>query len=63
MLRKKTVVSEFYDEMVFQDPIAMMQPLLTTSCRLTLGAYKHEAIFTELEVKTREKLEAGKKRL
>uniref|UniRef100_A0A3Q3G6W0 YEATS domain-containing protein 4 n=1 Tax=Kryptolebias marmoratus TaxID=37003 RepID=A0A3Q3G6W0_KRYMA len=39
---KKTVVSEFYDEMIFQDPTAMMQQLLTTSRQLTLGAYKHE---------------------
>nr|XP_010970315.2 YEATS domain-containing protein 4-like [Camelus bactrianus] len=42
MLGKKTVVSEFCDEMIFQDPTAMMQQLLTTSRQLTLGAYKHE---------------------
>ncbi|XP_072829518.1 YEATS domain-containing protein 4-like isoform X1 [Vicugna pacos] len=42
MLGEKTVVSEFYDEMIFQDPTAMMQQLLTTSRQLTLGAYKHE---------------------
>uniref|UniRef100_A0A2I3HFG9 YEATS domain-containing protein n=1 Tax=Nomascus leucogenys TaxID=61853 RepID=A0A2I3HFG9_NOMLE len=57
-----TVVSEFYDEMIFQDPTAMMQQLLTTSRQLTLGAYKHETEFAELEVKTREKLEAAKKK-
>ncbi|XP_045744151.2 protein boule-like [Mirounga angustirostris] len=62
MLGKKTVVSEFYDEMMFQDPTAMMQQLLTTSRQLTLGAYKHETEFAELEVKTREKLEAAKKK-
>ncbi|XP_036617478.1 YEATS domain-containing protein 4 isoform X2 [Trichosurus vulpecula] len=45
MLGKKTVVSEFYDEMIFQDPTAMMQQLLTTSRQLTLGAYKHETEF------------------
>ncbi|KAF5887153.1 YEATS domain-containing protein 4, partial [Clarias magur] len=39
---KKTVVSEFYDEMIFQDPTAMMQQLLNTTRQLTLGAYKHE---------------------
>ncbi|XP_053700516.1 YEATS domain-containing protein 4 [Synchiropus splendidus] len=59
---KKTVVSEFYDEMIFQDPTAMMQQLLTTSRQLTLGAYKHETEFGELEQKTKEKLEAAKKR-
>ncbi|XP_055115021.1 YEATS domain-containing protein 4-like isoform X2 [Symphalangus syndactylus] len=57
-----TVVSEFYDEMIFQDPTAMMQQLLTASRQLTLGAYKHETEFAELEVKTREKLEAAKKK-
>nr|XP_045744151.1 protein boule-like [Mirounga angustirostris] len=50
MLGKKTVVSEFYDEMMFQDPTAMMQQLLTTSRQLTLGAYKHETEFAELEI-------------
>ncbi|RLW06321.1 hypothetical protein DV515_00004498 [Chloebia gouldiae] len=54
ILGKKTVVSEFYDEMIFQDPTAMMQQLLTTSRQLTLVA--------DLEVKTREKLEAAKKK-
>ncbi|XP_054574839.1 YEATS domain-containing protein 4 isoform X2 [Eptesicus fuscus] len=47
---------------IFQDPTAMMQQLLTTSRQLTLGAYKHETEFAELEVKTREKLEAAKKK-
>nr|XP_060633464.1 YEATS domain-containing protein 4 [Anolis sagrei ordinatus] len=62
ILGKKTVVSEFYDEMIFQDPTAMMQQLLTTSRQLTLGAYKHETEFANVEVKTREKLEAAKKK-
>ncbi|XP_012510742.1 PREDICTED: YEATS domain-containing protein 4-like isoform X2 [Propithecus coquereli] len=62
MLGKKTVVSEFCDEMIFEDPTAMMQQLLTTSRWLTLGVYKHETEFSELEVKTREKLEAAKKK-
>ncbi|KAI5093800.1 YEATS domain-containing protein 4, partial [Silurus meridionalis] len=59
---KKTVVSEFYDEMIFQDPTAMMQQLLNTTRQLTLGAYKHETEFAELELCTREKLEAAKKK-
>uniref|UniRef100_A0A8C0D0H9 YEATS domain-containing protein n=1 Tax=Balaenoptera musculus TaxID=9771 RepID=A0A8C0D0H9_BALMU len=62
MLGKKTVVSELYDEMIFQDTTAMIQQLLTTSHQLTLGSYKHETEFAELEVKTREKLEAEKKK-
>uniref|UniRef100_A0A3P8VF42 YEATS domain containing 4 n=1 Tax=Cynoglossus semilaevis TaxID=244447 RepID=A0A3P8VF42_CYNSE len=59
---KKTVVSEFYDEMIFQDPTAMMQQLLTTSRQLTLGAYKHETEFGEQEQKTKEKMESAKKK-
>nr|XP_031319012.1 YEATS domain-containing protein 4-like isoform X2 [Camelus dromedarius] len=51
MLGKKTVVSEFCDEMIFQDPAAMMQQLLTTSRQLTLGACKHE---TEWRNKTQD---------
>lgn len=58
---KKTVVSEFCDEMIFQDPTAMMQQLLNTTRQLTLGAYKHETEFAELELRTREKVEAAKK--
>ena len=48
--------------MIFQDTTAMIQQLLTTSRQLTLGSYKHETEFAELEVKTREKLEAAKKK-
>ncbi|KAF4079928.1 hypothetical protein AMELA_G00184000 [Ameiurus melas] len=60
---KKTVVSEFYDEMIFQDPTAMMQQLLNTTRQLTLGAYKHETeCECTLELRTREKLEAAKKK-
>lgn len=63
MLGKKTVVSEFYDEMIFQNPTAMMQQLLTTSRQLTLGAYKHETEFSELETKTKEKMDAARKKI
>ncbi|XP_049623588.1 YEATS domain-containing protein 4-like isoform X2 [Suncus etruscus] len=62
MLGEQKVVSEFYDEMIFQEPTALMQELLTTSRLLTLGTYKHETDFAELEMKTRKKLEAAQKR-
>jgi YEATS domain-containing protein 4 len=42
MLGKKTLVSEFYEEIVFQDPTALMQTLLTTNHQLTTGAWKHD---------------------
>lgn len=60
---KKCLVSEFYDEMIFQDPTAMMQQLLTTSRQLTLGAHKHETDFVELELRTRERLEAARRKI
>lgn len=42
MLGKKTLVSEFYEEVVFQDPTALMQTLLTTTHQLTMGPWKHD---------------------
>ncbi|XP_033097805.1 YEATS domain-containing protein 4-like isoform X2 [Anneissia japonica] len=44
-----TVVSEHYDEIIFQDPTAMIQQLLTSSRALTLGAHKHETDFCTKE--------------
>ena len=43
----KTVVSELYDEIIFQDPTQYIQPLLTTTRPLSLGAHKHETDFEE----------------
>lgn len=39
---KKPLVSEFYEELIFQDPSAMMRQLLTNTRQLTLGEYKHD---------------------
>jgi len=44
---RKTVVSEFYDEIVLQDPTQYMHTLLTTTRPLTLSAYKHNTDFEE----------------
>uniref|UniRef100_T1JBJ9 YEATS domain-containing protein 4 n=1 Tax=Strigamia maritima TaxID=126957 RepID=T1JBJ9_STRMM len=52
MLGKKNLVSESYDEIIFQDPTAMMQQLLTSSRQLTLGPYKHETDFEDKKEKT-----------
>ncbi|KAI1291767.1 YEATS domain-containing protein 4 [Halotydeus destructor] len=49
---KKSLISEFYDEMIFQDPSAMMNQLLTNTRQLTLGSYKHEVDFEEKREKT-----------
>jgi len=47
MQGKRTVVSELYDEIIFQDPTQYIQPLLTSTRPLSLGAYKHETDFEE----------------
>jgi len=44
---KKTVVSESYDEIIFQDPTPNMNTFLTTARPLTLSAYKHTTDFEE----------------
>ncbi|KAF4532355.1 hypothetical protein B566_EDAN003659 [Ephemera danica] len=52
MLGKKTLVSEFYEEIVFQDPTALMQTLLTTTQALSIGTWKHDTDFEEKKEKT-----------
>lgn len=42
---KKSLVSEFYEEIVFQDPMALMQHLLSTSRPMTLGVWRHNTDF------------------
>lgn len=39
---KKNLVSEFYDEIIFQDPSALMQHLLNSAKPLTTGVWRHE---------------------
>lgn len=63
MLGKKTLVSEWYDEMIFQDPTAMMHSLLTSNRQLTLGAHKHETDFEDKEQKTKDKLISAKRQV
>lgn len=38
----KGLVSESYDEIVFQEPTQLMQHLLTNTKQLTLGPWKHD---------------------
>ncbi|KAG8226809.1 hypothetical protein J437_LFUL002855 [Ladona fulva] len=52
MLVKKTLVSEFYEEIVFQDPTLQMQSYLSTTHPLTIGPWKHETDFEEKKEKT-----------
>ncbi|XP_033334697.1 YEATS domain-containing protein 4 Gas41 isoform X2 [Megalopta genalis] len=44
-LGKKSLVSEFYEEIVFQDPTAFMQHLLNSSKPITLGVWRHNTDF------------------
>ncbi|XP_003691941.1 YEATS domain-containing protein 4 isoform X1 [Apis florea] len=44
-LGKKSLVSEFYEEIVFQDPTALMQHLLNSNRPITLGAWRHNTDF------------------
>lgn len=41
MEQGKGLVSESYDEIVFQDPTQLMQHLLTNTKQLTLGRWEH----------------------
>ncbi|XP_041480139.1 YEATS domain-containing protein 4-like [Lytechinus variegatus] len=63
VLGKKTLFSEHYDELIFQDPTAMMQQLLTGTRALTLGSYKHETDFEENEGKTVASLQSARKKI
>ncbi|XP_076168295.1 YEATS domain-containing protein 4 Gas41 isoform X1 [Ptiloglossa arizonensis] len=44
-LGKKSLVSEFYEEIVFQDPTALMQHLLNSGRPITLGVWRHNTDF------------------
>ncbi|GFG31551.1 hypothetical protein Cfor_00462 [Coptotermes formosanus] len=52
MQGRKTLVSEFYEEIVFQDPTVLMQHLLTTTRQLSHGTWKHETDFEEKKERT-----------
>jgi len=53
---KKPVVSEFYEEIVFQEPTAMMHQLLQNIPELETTPIKHDADFEEKKVKTVESI-------
>ncbi|KAK2167294.1 hypothetical protein LSH36_30g09016 [Paralvinella palmiformis] len=63
MLGKKSLVAEFYDELIFQDPSAMLQQLLTAPRPLTMGVYKHETDFEEKKKRTMSNLTGAKNKL
>ncbi|XP_040570250.1 YEATS domain-containing protein 4 [Lepeophtheirus salmonis] len=60
---KKAVVSEYYDEVIFQDPTQYIYTLLTTTRPFTLDAYKHETDFEERRSKTKESIKTGRSKV
>lgn len=59
---KKTVVSENYDEIIFQDPTQYIHTFLTNTRSITNEAYKHETDFEERRERTLEACRAGRAR-
>eukprot|EP00095_Tigriopus_kingsejongensis_P012109 snap_masked-scaffold97_size377342-processed-gene-0.1 protein:Tk12109 transcript:snap_masked-scaffold97_size377342-processed-gene-0.1-mRNA-1 annotation:"yeats domain containing protein 4" len=57
---RKTVVSENYDEIIFQEPTQYINTLLTTTRCITLNAYKHETNFDEKRDKTMDSIKGGR---
>ena len=56
---RKSVISECYDEVIFQDPTQYMYTLLTTTRKLTLSAYKHETNVEERRDRSLAKIKAS----
>ncbi|ELU10838.1 hypothetical protein CAPTEDRAFT_115398, partial [Capitella teleta] len=63
MLGRKSLVVEQYDELIFQDPSALLQQMLTTLKPITLGAYKHEHNFEEKKENTIANLNTAKTKI
>ncbi|CAC5407249.1 YEATS4 [Mytilus coruscus] len=63
MLGKKSLVVEFYDELVFQDPTVMMQNILQSLRPISMGSYKHETDFEEKKEKTLKNIVSAKNKI
>jgi len=57
---RKSVISECYDEIIFQDPTHYMYTLLTTTRKLTLAAHKHDTNVEERKEKSLERIKDGR---
>ncbi|KAK9501414.1 hypothetical protein O3M35_012141 [Rhynocoris fuscipes] len=60
LVNKNTLVSESYEEIVFQDPTAFMHHLLTNTHPITTGVWKHETDFEEKKKKSLENIMNGR---
>ncbi|GFO21999.1 dolichyl-diphosphooligosaccharide--protein glycosyltransferase 48 kda subunit [Plakobranchus ocellatus] len=56
MLGKKSLVVEYYDEMVFQDPTVTMMSMLANTSSLGVSSHKHETDFDEKKERTINKI-------
>ncbi|KAK3803668.1 hypothetical protein RRG08_023382 [Elysia crispata] len=56
MLGKKSLVVEYYDEMVFQDPTLTMTSMLANTTSLGVSTHKHETDFEEKKERTINKI-------
>ncbi|KAL3269217.1 hypothetical protein HHI36_008299 [Cryptolaemus montrouzieri] len=59
----KGLVSESYDEIVFQDPTQLMHHLLTNTKQLTLGRWEHNTNFEEKKEKTQKMIIEAKQKV
>ena len=59
----KGLVSESYDEIVFQDPTQLMHHLLTNTKQLTLNSWDHNTNFEEKKKKTVKAIQDAKQKL
>ncbi|XP_050304700.1 YEATS domain-containing protein 4 [Anthonomus grandis grandis] len=63
MEQGKGLVSESYDEIVFQDPTQLMHHLLTNTRQLTLGKWEHNTNFEEKKEKTLKSIMDAKQKI
>lgn len=60
---KKILVAEAYEELVFQEPSAMLHQLLQNSPQLTLGEHKHYTDFEAKKLKTITNIALGREKV
>ncbi|PVD36991.1 hypothetical protein C0Q70_03984 [Pomacea canaliculata] len=63
MLGKKSLVAEFYDELVFQDPTSMLQQMLSNVRPICVGTYRHETDFDEKRERTLNNIMSAKNKI
>jgi YEATS domain-containing protein 4 len=62
-LGKKTLVNEYYDEIIFHEPSQFFHQLLVGAPKLTTAAHKHDTDFKEKERLALEKIQSSKEKV